>query len=88
MVSDLHFGKHFANTFTSKNFQEHIKKSNYTEIALCGIDECACVGETAKGAIKTGYKTPIIKNATGCRFSKDKLEKMCNELNSLGVDYV
>lgn len=88
VVSDLHFKKHFANTFTSKTFKEHIKKSDYTEIALCGIDECACVGETAKGAIKAGYKTTIIKNATRCRFSEDKLEKMRSELISLGVEYV
>ena len=88
MVSDLHFEKHFANTFTSKTFQEHMKNSNYSEITLCGIDECACVGETAKGSIKAGLKTTIIKDATGCRFSEDKNEKMRSKLISLGVEYI
>ena len=88
MVSEYCFEKNFPDTFTSKPFREHIKKSGCTEFAICGIDECGCVGETAMGAVKAGFKVKMIKDAIGCRFSNEKLEKKRNKLISLGVEYI
>lgn len=88
VVSDLYFEKNLPNTYSSKTFREHMKKHNYTEIVLCGLDECGCVGATAKGAVKTGVKVFMLENCIGRRFSNDKVQKMRDRLTSLGVQYI
>ena len=42
-----------------------MKAQNYSEVALCGLDECGCVGATAKGAVKTGVNVMMIENCIG-----------------------
>ena len=51
VVSDYFFEKNRSDTFTAKTFREFIKRQRYKEVTLCGLDECGCVGATAKGAI-------------------------------------
>lgn len=88
VVSDLYFEKNLPDTYSSKAFREHMKKQNYTEVVLCGLDECGCVGATAKGAVKTSAKVFVLENCVGCRFPNDKVKKMRNSLTSLGVQYI
>ena len=88
VVSDLFFEKNLFNTYTSKSFREHMEKQNYTEVVLCGLDECGCVGATAKGAVKTGVKVSILENCTGRRFPESKIKKMRATLTGLGVKYI
>lgn len=88
IVSDLYFEKKLPNAYFSKAFMEHMKKQSYTEIVLCGLDECACVGATAKGAVKTGAKVFMLENCIGTRFPNDKVLKMRDKLTSLGVQYI
>ena len=76
IVSDLCFEKNHSNTYTSKDFREHMKAQDYKEVVVCGLDECGCVGATAKGAIKTGAKTFMVENCIGRRFSDKKVQKM------------
>lgn len=63
-------------------------KQNYKEVVLCGLDECGCVGATAKGAVKTGVKVFILENSIGTRYSNNKAQKMRDSLTSLGVQYI
>ena len=87
VVSDLYFEKHLPDTYTAKAFREHCAQAGYTEIVLCGLDECGCVGATAKGAAKTGVKVVMLENCIGRRFSAEKVQKMRAELSALGVEY-
>ncbi len=88
IVSDLYFEKNLPDTYSSKSFREHMKKQDYTEVVLCGLDECGCVGATAKGAVKTGVKVFMLENCIGRRFPDYKVRKMRASLTSLGVQYI
>lgn len=88
IVSDLFFDKNFSDTYSSKPFREHMKKEGYSEVVLCGLDECGCVGATAKGAAKTGASVAMLENCIGRRFSDDKVQKMRRQLKGSGVKYI
>ena len=88
IVSDLYFEKYLPDAYSSKAFREHMKKQDYTDIVLCGLDECACVGATGKGAVKTGVKVFMLENCIGTRFSDNKVRKMRDGLISLGIQYI
>ncbi len=88
IVSDLCFEKNRSDSYTAKAFREYMKKQNYSEIALCGLDECGCVGATAKGAVKTGARVIMIENCIGRRFPDEKVQKMRKTLSTLGVQYI
>jgi nicotinamidase-related amidase len=87
-VSDLYFDKKLPDTFSSKKFCEFVKAKRYNEMALCGLDECGCVGATAKGAVKRGIKTYMLTDSIGRRFPEDKVNKMREALKGLGVQYI
>ena len=88
IVSDLIFVKNRSDAYTSKAFKAYMDEKDYDEIHICGIDECGCVGATAKGAVKTGAKVSLIENCIGCRFDKKKQENMHSFLTSLGARYI
>ena len=88
VVSDLYFEKNRSDTYTANAFREFMKKQKYSEVAICGLDECGCVGATAKGAVKTGATVVLIENCIGRRFPDAKVQKMRNDLIALGVRYV
>ena len=88
IVSNLKFNKYFGDAFTSKEFKEFMNSKNYDEVLICGIDQCGCVYHTALGAIKNNFKTTIITNATGCRYSENKLNNKKNKLVNAGVNFI
>lgn len=87
VVSDLCFEKNRSDTYTSKAFREYMKEQDYSCVELCGLDECGCVGATAKGAVKTGASVTMIKNCIGRRFPDEKVQRIRKELISMGVKY-
>ena len=87
VVSDKVFEKYFSDTFSAKAFREQVAASGYTELALCGLDECGCVGATAKGAVKAGLKVTMLTDCIGRRFPDKKVQKMRKRLSALGVTY-
>ena len=88
VVSDHVFEKYFPDTYTSKPFREFMQKEGYSEVVLCGVDECGCVGATAKGAVKAGMKVYMLSNSIGTRFPEQKVKKMRDKLVGLGVEYI
>ena len=54
---------------------------------LCGLDECGCVGATAKGAVKTGVKVTLLEDCIGRRFPDEKVQRMRASLRALGCVY-
>lgn len=87
IVSDLYFEKNLSNTYTAKKFREYMKEKKYDEVALCGLDECGCVGKTALGAAKTGVRVVMLENCIGRRFSEERVNKMRERLKKKGVQY-
>ncbi|MCR4638015.1 isochorismatase family cysteine hydrolase [Ruminococcus sp.] len=88
IVSDLFFDKNLPDAFTSKKFREFFHSQGYDEVAVCGLDECGCVGATALGAVKAGLKTSLLKSSTGCRFKAEKAAKQYEKLTKNGVEYI
>ena len=88
IVSDLIFEKNRSDTYTARAFRDHMRKQEYKEVVLCGLDECGCVGATAKGAVKTGAKTYMLTDCIGRRFSRKKVESVRSQLTSMGVVYI
>ena len=88
VVSDHVFEKYFSDSYTSKPFREHMKSKGYSEVVLCGLDECGCVGATAKGAVKAGMKTYMLTDCIGRRFPHQKVNRMRDKLKRTGVKYI
>jgi len=88
IVSDLCFEKNRSDSYTSRPFREHMEKNGYKEVILMGLDECGCVGATAKGAAKRGIKVKMLKDCIASRFSEKKVMKMRQQLKRLGVEYI
>ena len=88
LVSALFFEKSRSNTFTAREFRRHVKEQGYEEMVLCGLNECGCVGATAKGAVKAGIKTYMLTECIGRRFPEEKVQKMREQLLALGVEYI
>lgn len=88
LVSDYIFEKNHSDTYTSKAFRQHMEEKRYEEVVLCGLDECGCVGATAKGAAKTGVKVFMLIDCIGRRFSDEKVKKMRADLKAAGVQYI
>ena len=65
-----------------------MEKQGYKEVVLCGLDECGCVGATAKGAVKTGVKVSMLTDCIVSRFPDEKIRKMRADLKALGVQYI
>ena len=88
VVSDKIFEKNRSNTFTAKLFRKYVRKQGYREMILCGVDECGCVGATAKGAVKAGIKVRMLTDCIGRRFPDEKVQSMRKGLKALGVEYI
>jgi nicotinamidase-related amidase len=88
VVSDLYFEKRLPDTYSSKAFREHMEREQYSEVYLCGLDECGCVGATAKGAVKTGVTVKMIRDCIGRRFPDKKVQKKRRRLRAMGVKYI
>ena len=88
VVSDLCFEKNRSDSYTAKTFREYMKEQEYSEVVLCGLDECGCVGATAKGAVKMGSKVTLVENCIGRRFPDKEVQKMRKVLGSLGIEYI
>ncbi len=88
IVSDLCFEKKHSDTYTAKAFREYMKTQGYKEVVLCGLDECGCVGATAKGAVKAGTKVSMLEDCIGRRFPEKKVRKMREQLKAIGVEYI
>lgn len=88
IVSELYFEKNLPNSFSASGFRKHMEGKKHDRIVLCGLDECGCVGATARGALKTGSEVCIISNSTGRRFPDAKTMKNRLKLEQLGVKFI
>ena len=88
IVSDLCFEKNRSDTYTAKAFREYMKEQDYSEVLLGGLDECGCVGATAKGAVRTGVRVVMLKDCIGRRFPMETVMKKRATLTGMGIEIV
>ena len=74
VVSDNRFTKMFGNAFTNRKLNDFLKKNNVDDVYIVGIDATKCSFFTAKGSIKKGYNTFMVKEGLATIFI-DELEK-------------
>lgn len=88
LVSEHCFEKNVADAYLDPAFAEFMAAQQYTDILLCGIDECGAVAATAKGAQDHGASVTILRDATASRFPIGKLAPLRAELKARGIQYV
>ena len=62
VVSDHIFVKTKANTLTSRDFSEYIRKNGIDEFYITGADATACVKSTCFNMTKAGYTVHVISD--------------------------
>lgn len=87
IVSKLYFEKKLSNSFTARAFREYMQAQGYSQIHICGLDLCGCVGKTALGAAKVCGEVYLHESAVGCRFDSGRAEKMRKALAGAGVKF-
>jgi len=74
---------------TSANLDAYLKENNIDELFLAGLTTEYCVKSTALDAVKNGYKTHVISNATaGVKANAGDEEKAYREMKEAGVKII
>ena len=90
---DLHtasahcFEKNVSDLFADAKFREFVEARGYDTLLFCGIDECGCIGATAKAAAAAGMHAVILSKSTATRFDTRKKALTRAELKAAGVAY-
>lgn len=87
IISDVTFNKSKGNAFTNPSLVSFLKGNDVGELELVGVDGGGCVGLTAKGGAKLGFKINIINNCVGTAFTK-RAEKLNKVLREIGVNFI
>jgi len=66
------------------NMEMELEKAGVSEVFVCGLATDYCVAHTTADAVKAGYKTYLLLDASRGVSSKNS-EKQCDRLRSLGV---
>ena len=85
VVSDHIFVKTKANSLTSADFAEFIKKNDINEFYILGADATGCVKSTSYNMAKTGYKVHVISDCVRC-YDLKKLDEMYAYYASKGCE--
>lgn len=86
-VSDNVFVKHEGNAFSNTELKAFLKKNSVDCIEVAGVDGGGCVGLTALGAVKEGYKVIVNQSAIGTMFDKNR-DKYFEKLRSAGAEFI
>jgi len=74
---------------TTEDLDEYLKKKNITELFVVGLTTEYCVKSTALDAIRKGYKTSVIVNATaGVEAQPGDEQKAYREMDAEGVKII
>ena len=88
IVSDYKFNKYLPSAYTNNKFKRFMRDKDYDEVYICGLDNCGCVYHTALSAVKKEKHVFLIKNSTFTIYNKEKVDKVNNNLLSLGVKFI
>lgn len=87
IVSNNMYKKYKGDAFSNCTLTQAIKNSGISEIEIVGVDGGGCVGRSALGAIKEGFKVKLNTNAIGTMFIK-RADKINQKLKSQGAVFV
>lgn len=87
IVSDNIFTKYAGNAFSNPALNDFLKNNQIECVEVVGVDGGGCVGLTALGAVKEGYKVIINQSAIGTMFEKNK-NKYFQKLKTAGAEFV
>ena len=74
---------------TSANLDTYLKEHNVDELYCCGLTTEYCVKSTALDAVKNGYRTIVISNATaGVKANPGDEEKAYRDMKEAGVKVI
>jgi len=85
-ISEFDFTKSKGDAFTNSSLISFLKENDINELELVGVDGGGCVGLTAQGGAKLGYKISIINNCVGT-VMKNRAEKLKPVLIQRGVNF-
>lgn len=88
IVSDYCFDKYVGDALSNKKLRELIKEKGYSELHLCGLDECGCVASTALGAAKRGIKASVVREGTASVFPSEKISKTHEKFKAAGINFI
>lgn len=88
IVSDYCFDKYVGDALSNKKLRELIKEKGYSELHLCGLDECGCVASTALGAAKRGIKASVVREGTASVFTPEKISKTHGKFKAAGIKFI
>lgn len=88
IVSDLCFDKLLGDALTNRELLAMVRERGYTELHLCGLDECGCVTSTALGAAKRGITAKVVRAGTVTVFPEKKVAKARKKLAEAGVEFI
>ncbi len=72
---------------TNKNFEKYLKEKNITELFITGLALDFCVKATALDAVKKGFKTYIVLDATEA-VNKNSKESVIKELEENNIKII
>lgn len=87
VINTNSFLKDTLDAFASSdhNFEKFItNQKNIKELYIIGLDATLCVNETAKAAVKRGYKTTILSDAI-TTISDKKIDEITNDYKTNGI---
>lgn len=87
VVSVKRYIKYKGNAFTNLELKKALKHNGIDEIEIIGIDGGGCVGITALGAIKEGFKIVLNTKAIGTMYIK-RAEKLNKKLRLQGAVFI
>lgn len=88
IVTELCYDKLFGDALTNKELLALIRERGYTELHLCGLDECGCVTATALGAAKRGITAKVVRAGTATVFPEKKVAKARKKLAEAAVEFI
>lgn len=82
-----YFPKWAASAFVNPELDGYLKSGGVQEVALCGLQAKACVAATALEALRRGYRTSVLADATAC-LSDQSRRRALRRLEAKGVQIV
>lgn len=87
IVSDHLFPKPAPDAFSNVKLEAFLKERQIKELYLVGLDAEFCVHETAKGALKKGFKVSIITDCIALRAEK-KWDDLLSQYQQEGITLI
>lgn len=87
IINDNLFSKPVGDAFSNPKLQELLTKHQVGELYLTGLDAEFCVYETAKGALRHGYKVSIIEDAIVLK-AENKWEAILKKYDRKGINLI